>query len=225
MSFAYFVKDAGMTGPAESEPTRASEAPLSRSERLSRDVLHALMIDSRPWAEIQANRREVVRNTFEELAPQDEFEGMLASQMAIAHSIFLGTSWLSLDRERPERDRAHYLRQVTRLMMLYRQSFNTLRQWRRERARATYGPRRHVAFPREAGRAADRGVAEKQARSAPLPRAACHRCTERESTDATARPPAPMFATTESSPSQFAIPQDRRRQLMATTGLAFAQGP
>ena len=111
--------------PAQPGPEQ-SEAPLNRSERLSRDVLHALMIDPQPWAEIQANRREVVRTTFRELDPQDEFEGMLASQMAIAHSIFLGTSWLSLDHERPERDRAHYLRQATRLMTLYRQNFNTL---------------------------------------------------------------------------------------------------
>ena len=140
-----------------------SATPLSRSERLSRDVLHALVIDPQPWAEIQANRREVVRTTFEELDPQDEFEGMLASQMAVAHSIFLGTSWLSLDRERPQRDRTHYLRQATRLMMLYRQSFNTLRQWRRERTRtpAGYGPRRRLAFQRRVERPRVR-IADKQ---------------------------------------------------------------
>src|SRR5262245_50180220 len=189
MSFAYFVKDAGMTGPAESEPTRANEAPLSRSERLSRDVLHALMIDPQPWAEIQANRREVVRTTFRELAPRDEFEGMLASQMAIAHSIFLGTSWLSLDHERPERDRAHYLRQATRLMTLYRQNFNTLRQWRRERPRspARYGPRRHLAFPRKVMLGAEAELADirGQKNSVLLHKTACHRCAARENTDAT----------------------------------------
>src|SRR5262245_40213449 len=171
-------------------------ATLSRSERLSRDVLHALMIDPKPWAEIQAHRREVVRAMFEELQPQDEFEGMLATQMAIAHSIFLGTSWLSLDRERPERDRTYYLRHATRLMMLYRQSFNTLREWRRERARAApYGPRRHLAFARRAARPADHEVPNrKPEHTAPLHKAKCHRCAERDAAvAATARPPASAF--------------------------------
>jgi hypothetical protein len=207
-------------------PTTADSPALSRSERLSRDVLHALMIDSQPWAELQANRREVVRTTLEELDPQDEFEGMLASQMAIAHSIFLGTTWLSLDRERPERDRTHYLRQATRLMTLYRQSFNTLRQWRRERARtnAGYGPRRHLAFSGKPERAGE--PTEKREQGLPaLHRTQCHRCAEQESAVRKSHGPVPRFTVEELPPLNFAIPQDHRRRLMATTGLALAQGP
>ena len=205
--------------PAEPGPEKSDA--LNRSERLSRDVLHALMIDPQPWAEIQANRREVVRTTFRELDPQDEFEGMLASQMAIAHSIFLGTSWLSLDRERRERDRTHYLRQATRLMMLYRQNFNTLRQWQRERARtpAGYGPRRRLAFQRNVVRAAEPESAESKQHEA-----ACRRCAARESASATARtwtPPIPS----EVPPLNFPMIQNRRHRFMETTGLAFAQGP
>lgn len=199
-------------------------AALGRSERLSRDVLHALMIDSKPWAEIQANRREVVRSTFQELDAQDEFEGMLAAQMAIAHSIFLGTSWLSLDRERPERDRAFYLRQATRLMTIYRQDFNTLRQWRRERQRPAYGPRRHLAFSRRVARAAEPAPAQarEQTSSGSPHRSACLRCAVRESK---VRPPIPSVLASESPPLDFSIPQNRRHRLLETTGLALAQGP
>jgi hypothetical protein len=207
-----------MPMPAEPGPEH-SEAPLSRSERLSRDVLHALMIDSQPWAELQANRREVVRTTFAELDPQDEFEGMLASQMAIAHSIFLGTTWLSLDRERPERDRTHYLRQATRLMMLYRQNFNTLRQWRRERTRtpAGYGPRRRLAFRRVERRAEPAPAQKSERASSVSPRKdACLHCAVRKSLDTKVRPYAPL---------DFSFPHNRRDRLMATTGLALAQGP
>ena len=205
--------------PAEPGPEKSDA--LSRSERLSRDVLHALMIDPQPWAEIQANRREVVRTTFAELDPRDEFEGMLASQMAIAHSIFLGTSWLSLDRERPERDRTHYLRQATRLMMLYRQSFNTLRQWRRERVRnAPYGPRRRLAFSRRV----ERPESELPEGKVAAPRKVdCHRCAMRESLD-TLRPLGPTPAG-DCPPPNFPMMQNRRHRLMETAGLAFAQGP
>jgi len=204
--------------PAEPGPEKSDA--LNRSERLSRDVLHALMIDPQPWAEIQANRREVVRTTFRELDPQDEFEGMLASQMAIAHSIFLGTSWLSLDRERPERDRTHYLRQATRLMMLYRQNFNTLRQWRRERARtpAGHGPRRHLALSQRI----ERPESELPESKVALPcKTECHHCAMRESPDTKLRPPAPTPAG-DCPPLNM---QNRRHRLMETTGLAFAQGP
>jgi hypothetical protein len=205
--------------PAETR----GEAPLNRSERLSRDVLHALMIDSQPWAEIQANRREVVRTTFQELDPQDEFEGMLASQMAIAHSIFLGTTWLSLDRERPERDRTHYLRQATRLMMLYRQSFNTLRQWRRERQSSAYGSRRHLAFRRVERRAEPESMQKSEPANSGLPRkGACLHCAVRESN---ARPPISTVLVRESPPLDFSIRHNRRHQLMESTGLALAQGP
>ena len=206
--------------------TKPDETPLNRSERLSRDVLHALMIDPQPWAEIQANRREVVRTTFQELDPQDEFEGMLASQMAIAHSIFLGTSWLSLDHERPERDRAHYLRQATRLMTLYRQNFNTLRQWRRERAhsRAGYGARRHLAFRRQVvPAAAAPEPPEKKERGHST--ATCHRCAAREGMEIKLRSSAPTPPIGESQTLDFSIPQSRRHRLMETTGLALAQGP
>jgi hypothetical protein len=211
------------------ERTASSEAPLNRSERLSRDVLHALMIDSQPWAEIQANRREVVRATFRELDPQDEFEGMLASQMAIAHSIFLGASWLSLDRERPERDRAYYLRQAARLMTLYRQHFNTMRQWRGERARdAAYGPRRRLAFRHGVGRRAEPEVPV-QACEPTDPvlqrKGPCLHCAVRESLDEKALPPIPTVLAGGSSLLDFSVPRDRRHRLMATTSLAFAQGP
>jgi hypothetical protein len=213
--------------PADIGPEQRETTP-SRSERLTRDVLHALMIDSQPWAEIQANRREVVRTTFQELDPQDEFEGMLASQMAIAHSIFLGTTWLSLDRERPERDRTHYLRQATRLMMLYRQSFNTLRQWRRERTRtnAGYGPRRHLAFRRVEQAAPREPARTSEQASSVLPRKdACLRRAVRESMDAKARSPAPNVPPREFPAQDHPILHNRRHCLLATTGLALAQGP
>ena len=106
------------TGPA------SDSAPLTRGERMARDVMHTLLIDSKPWVEIQANRREVIRASFENLDAADDFEGMLAAQMAIVHSIFLGTAWLSLDRARPEKDKAFYLRQAGQLMRLYRQGFD-----------------------------------------------------------------------------------------------------
>jgi hypothetical protein len=220
---AYIVKGPRMTA----DRTASGEPPASRSERLTRDVLHALMIDSQPWAEIQANRREIVRTTFEELDPQDEFEGMLASQMAVAHSIFLGTTWLSLDRERPERDRTHYLRQATRLMMLYRQSFNTLRQWRRERQSSAYGSRRHLAFTRKVeGRAGTESGRKSEQTSSGLPsNGACLHCAVRDSLDKKALPPIPTVLARESPPRDFSLLHDRRHRLMATTGLAFAQGP
>ena len=210
--------------PAEPGGER-STARLSRSERLSRDVLHALMIDPQPWTEIQANRREVVRTTFQELDPQDEFEGMLASQMAIAHSIFLGTSWLSLDRERPERDRTHYLRQATRLMMLYRQNFNTLRQWRRERQRnAAYGPRQRLAFRRSVEHRAETEPMpmSEQANSVRASKGACLHCAVRESK---VQPPTSTVLAREPAPLDFSIRDSRRHRLLETTGLTFAQGP
>src|SRR5262245_3614724 len=212
--------------PADIVPAH-NVPPLSRSERLSRDVLHALMIDPKPWVEIEAHRREVVRTTFEELEPQDEFEGMLASQMAIAHSIFLGTSWLSLDRERPERDRAYYLRQATRLMMLYRQNFNTLRQWRRERAHAApYGPRRRWAFARPAVRPTGWEVTERRPEhAAALHKASCHRCAEQECAAAATGPAAPTFTAVERPPLHRSLLQSRQRRLMETASPAFAQGP
>jgi len=215
-----------MAGP-DTEPTRSSEALPSRGERLSRDVLHALMIDSKPWAEIQANRREVVRTTFAELDPQDEFEGMLASQMAIAHSIFLGASWLSLDQERPERDRAYYLRQAARLMALYRQNFNTLRQWRREQARsAPHGARRHGAFHRVERQAEPASARAREQAGPILPRGgACLHCALREGLDKKGPPPMPTVLAGEFPSLDFSLPHDRRHRLMATTGLALAQGP
>ena len=119
-----------MTAPTEPAPDSASP---TRGERMARDVMHTLLIDSKPWVEIQANRREVIRASFENLDAADDFEGMLAAQMAIVHSIFLGTAWLSLDRARPEKDKAFYLRQAGQLMRLYRQGFDSLGKRQRER--------------------------------------------------------------------------------------------
>jgi hypothetical protein len=212
-----------MTAGPEADPTGSDEAPPSRSERLSRDVLHAVMIDPKPWAEIQANRREVVRTTFGELDPQDEFEGMLASQMVIAHSIFLGTSWLSLDHERPERDRAYYLRQATRLMTLYRQSFNTLRQWRRERVRnAAYGLRRKVECPP----APEARNKNKPGQPALLRQADCARCAAQ----ARANPDGgavqePMTSAEDFAALDLPITRNRKHWLMQSTSFALAQGP
>jgi hypothetical protein len=119
-----------MTAPTE---PMSDSAPLTRAERMARDVMHTLLIDSKPWVEIQANRREVIRATFENLDAADDFEGMMAAQMAVVHSIFLGTAWLSLDRARPEKDKAFYLRQAGQLMRLYRQGFDALGKRQRER--------------------------------------------------------------------------------------------
>jgi hypothetical protein len=117
------------------ESPQPTDSPINRGERLARDVLYALMLEKRPWAEVIANRRAVVMETFRQFDAADEFEGMLAAQMAVAHSIFLGSSFLAVDRARPDGDRAHYLRQAARLMSFYRQHFDLLRQCRRERER------------------------------------------------------------------------------------------
>ncbi len=115
------------------ESPHSANEPINRGERLARDVLYALMLEKRPWAEVIANRRAVVMETFRQFDAADEFEGMLAAQMAVAHSIFLGSSFLAVDRARPDGDRAHYLRQAARLMSFYRQHFDLLRRCRRER--------------------------------------------------------------------------------------------
>ncbi len=118
--------------PPAVEPN-ATSAPFSRGERLARDVLYSLQIEKRPWVEVVANRRAVVMDTFKQFDSADEFEGMLAAQMAAAHSIFLGSSFLAVDKARPDRERAYYLRQAARLMGLYRQHFSLLLKCRKDR--------------------------------------------------------------------------------------------
>jgi len=217
----------------------AEPAELSRSERLSRDVLHALMIDSQPWKEIQANRSEVVRATFRELDPVDEFEGMLAAQMAIAHSIFLGASWLSLDRERPDRDRAFYLRQATRLMTLYRQHFSALRQCRRERGRKRRKPPARDLIGRQSALQEKTECARGEAREeAPPthgnadrvahPTAVCAKAPTNEFGVPERWPihlQMPELSIAETGPSKSPTAQSRRRRMLESTGLQLAQGP
>jgi len=205
-----------------------SDTPINRGERLARDVLYALMLEKRPWAEVIANRRAVVMETFRQFDAADEFEGMLAAQMAVAHSIFLGSSFLAVDRARPDGDRAHYLRQAARLMSFYRQHFSLLRQCRKDRERA----RRAAAATQDPGPAdwapaAIGAFSGKPSLNDHLQPA--HRATDRRNPTAAdmlpRREPAP--AKEGSVPPFAAFPAAKRSRplLMEGTALARAQGP
>lgn len=252
-----------MTVSAEPAPDSAS---LTRGERMARDVMHTLLIESKPWAEIQANRREVIRASFENLDAADDFEGMLAAQMAIVHSIFLGTAWLSLDRARPEKDKAFYLRQAGQLMRLYRQGFDSLgkrqrerrAQQEREKALRYFRGRKKPAGESEKGHAtfqgkvacspdatptgeSDRGIAEERVHSAMLRNCECPRCDAAETklrgaaaaiihnafkpdlAIGSGGPESREATTFHSLP--FPTPPHRKQRLMASAGLALAQGP
>ena len=224
------------TGPA------SDSAPLTRGERMARDVMHTLLINSKPWVEIQANRREVIRASFENLDAADDFEGMLAAQMAIVHSIFLGTAWLSLDRARPEKDKAFYLRQAGQLMRLYRQGFDALgkrqreRRAQQEREKALTYFRGKPVRPRD-GEAA--GAAKQDARGeqeqaipprmAKPPRSAAREPQAQENVIAIETfAPAPV-PTAADAPALYPLTLTagplRRQRLMGSVGQALAQGP
>lgn len=226
---------------ASTEPAPDS-APLTRGERMARDVMHTLLIDSKPWAEIQANRREVIRANFENLDAADDFEGMMAAQMAIVHSIFLGTAWLSLDRARPEKDKAFYLRQAGQMMRLYRQGFDSLGKRQRERRalqerekalRYFRGTRkRHsdeeaaATAPGDAGRERGQAIMPSKAQ---VPQRAARETRAQENVVAiqTCAPVLTPTAADESTLYPRALPAapHRKQRLMASAGLALAQGP
>jgi hypothetical protein len=234
---------------AASDPA-SGVAPLSRGERMARDVMHTLQIESKPWAEIQANRPETIRSAFETLDAADDFEGMIAAQMSIVHSLFLGTAWLSLDRARPDKDKAFYLRQAGQLMRLYRQAFDSLGKRQRERRaeaerkkalRYFRSERGHAAFQRKTAclpdaepTGADRSAGDERGLSA-LPRkaegprltlpcagAGTDICTERGSV----RQGKDADLTPATLyPLTFPSVPHRKSHLMATAGPALAQGP
>jgi hypothetical protein len=189
-----------------------SDTPINRGERLARDVLYALMLEKRPWAEVIANRRAVVMETFRQFDAADEFEGMLAAQMAVAHSIFLGSSFLAVDRARPDGDRAHYLRQAARLMSFYRQHFDLLRRCRREREHKRQA---EAAAPQVEPKAAVAAAVDR-------PRVGSHRPSEiRPWQDASAA----AAEMKDMVPPAFAALKRTKPRLMDSTILACAQGP
>jgi hypothetical protein len=197
-----------MTG----EPLQPTDPPINRGERLARDVLYSLMLEKRPWAEVIAKRRAVVMETFRQFDATDEFEGMLAAQMAVAHSIFLGSSFLAVDRARPDADRAHYLRQAARLMSFYRRHFDLLRQCRRERERK---------------RQADAAAARPEPKTAVAAVVACPGAEPNRSWDIKPLQGASIAAADarESALPAFAAMTRTKPRLLDSTSLACAQGP
>lgn len=227
-----------MTASTELGP---DSAPLTRGERMARDVMHTLLIDSKPWVEIQANRREVIRATFENLDAADDFEGMLAAQMAVVHSIFLGTAWLSLDRARPEKDKAFYLRQAGQLMRLYRQGFDSLGKRQRERRalqerekalryfrgmRKRHSDEEASTKERDAGKEREKAILPRKAQPS---QGAARETRAQENVVAIntyAYAPAPMAADIPAlNPLALPAAPHRKQRLMGSVGLALAQGP
>ncbi len=194
------------------ETPAAAETPAGRGERLARDVLYALMIEKRPWSEVIANRRAVVMETFRQFDGADEFEGMLAAQMAVAHSIFLGSSFLAVDNARPAADRAQYLRQAARLMSFYRQHFVVLRQCRkdRERKRPAETAARAETQPTPAAAVAQPGTES------------CRTWEKKFRPDAVT-PPA--VETNDTALPAFAAMKRTKPRLLDSTILACAQSP
>ena len=220
--------------PMETPPTveppdpGAKSLPFSRGERLARDVLYSLQIEKRPWAEVVANRRAVVMDTFKQFDSADEFEGMLAAQMAAAHSIFLGSSFLAVDKARPDRERAYYLRQAARLMGLYRQHFSLLLKCRKDREfarRAAAAVQRLAPVdPAPVGINASSGKPPADTHSRAAHRA-IDKCNPMGVTPSFANE---RIAAKESATLPFAIvapAKPTRPLLMEGTALARAQGP
>ncbi|MGE0116452.1 MAG: hypothetical protein AB7S71_05590 [Dongiaceae bacterium] len=166
--------EAGTTAaqPARHWKEAAAEGRARRTGRVAREVEDCLGVEEMPAGEIRGDRRLAVAAALADIAPGDEIEAQLTSQLLMVHGMAVDCMRAARDSVKEERVRLAYLSHAARMVSLYARHIGKLEQrrdlaeWRtitrRERTenafieaalRGNLGPTRNGAATVPAGKA------------------------------------------------------------------------